>query len=317
MKIILRKQYISYEPNEYEFCGEVTQERIKSDLENFPWEEQINLKEQLIGFHVPPAFNLEYKNRELTITGYHNGQFSVRYNHRAILLWQIEATMFSMDEVFGLIDQFPILKPSQFKKELTKRRTIEESLLSILVITLTNKKKKPFSANASQARNQFKITFKRLFYYFSFSLMWLLMPLVLAIFLEDKSGRTMFLIFQGICVLIALPAIILSINHLLYNGKLKLIFKKGENKFEVINHSRSIFFDKKDVVKIIEIDTGTSRAPWGEYGYSIVQFKDGSELWLSTILIGKIDLNDQFYIVKKEYKEVWMPLLKKTMVIKK
>ncbi|MDP2686744.1 MAG: hypothetical protein Q8O62_05955 [Aequorivita sp.] len=41
MKIILRKQYISYEPNEYEFCGEVTKERIKSDLENFPWEEQI------------------------------------------------------------------------------------------------------------------------------------------------------------------------------------------------------------------------------------------------------------------------------------
>lgn len=317
MKIILRKQYVNYEPSEYEFLGTVSIQRIKEDFKNFPWEEQIEHKDQLLGLHVSPSFNLEYKNKELTITGYQNGQFSVRYNHRAILLWQFEANMFSMEEVFDLINQFTILKPKQFKKILATKSTIEESFLSIIAITLTNKKKKPFSAYVSQARNQFKITFKRLFYYFVFSLIWLLVPLGLEIFNGGKTGLTTFLVFQGIFLLLALPAIILSINHLKHNGKLKLIFKKGENKFEVINHSRSIFFDKKDVVKIIEIDTGTSRAPWGEYGYSIVQFKDGSELWLSTILIGTIDLNEQFYIVKKEYKEVWMPFLKKTMFLNK
>ncbi|MDP2686535.1 MAG: hypothetical protein Q8O62_04900 [Aequorivita sp.] len=222
-----------------------------------------------------------------------------------------------MDEVFGLIDQFCILKPKQFKKELTKRRTIEESLLSILVITLTNKSKKPFSTYASQARNQFKMTFKRLFYCFGFSLFWLLLPVCLEIYYGGNSNIGMFLAFQGICFLIALPAIILSINHFIYNGKLKLIFKKGENKFEVINDSHSIFFNKKDVVTIMEIDSNSSRAPWNLYSYSILKFKDGSEIWLSSILISSADLNMQFYYGKKEYKSQWIPLLKKTMALNK
>lgn len=317
MKIILRKQYISYEPNEYEFCGEVTQEKIKSNFENFPWEEQIDLKDQLIGFHVPPAFNLEYKNKELTIRGYHNGQFSVQFNHTAILRWQFGANMFSQEEVFDLIDQFPILRPTQFKKILATKRTIEESLLSIIVITLFNKRKKIFSDYASRKRNQFKMTYNRLFYCFVFSLIWLLMPVCFEIYYGGNSSIGMFLIFQGICFLMALPAIIISINHYAYNGKLQIIFQKGENKFEVINVSHSLSFNKKDVGTIVEIDSNSSRAPWNLYSYSILKFKDGSEIWLSSILISSANLNKQFYYGKKEYKSQWIPLLKKTMALNK
>jgi metal-dependent hydrolase (beta-lactamase superfamily II) len=127
----------------------------------------------------------------------------------------------------------------------------------------------------------------------------------------------MFLIFQGICFLMALPAIIISINHYAHNGKLQIIFQKGENKFEVINVSHSLSFNKKDVGTIVEIDSNSSRAPWNLYSYSILKFKDGSEIWLSSILISSANLNKQFYYGKKEYKSQWIPLLKKTMALNK
>lgn len=314
MKIILRKQYVNYEPYEFEFVGSVDIEKIKEEFVKFPWEEQIKLREQLVGFHVSPAFNLEYKNKELTITGYHNGQFAVQYNYWGILRWQYSANMFNTEEVFHLLEQFPILRPSQFKKILAKKSTIEESLLSILVITLTNKSKKPFSTYASHERNQFRITFKRLLYCFGFSLIWLLMPLGFYIYIGGKISITVFLIFQGFCLLLAIPAIIISLNHFSHNGKLKLHFKKGENNFEIINGFQTLQFDKRKVVKIIEIASNGARAPWSLYSYSILQFEDGSKVWLSNILISSVELNKQFYTVKTEYKEVWIPLFKKTMI---
>ena len=315
MKIILRKQYVNFEPYEYEFVGSVDLEKIKEEFVKFPWEEQIKLKEQLVGFHVSPAFNLEYKNKELTITGYHNGQFAVQYNHWFILRWQFSANMFNTEEVFHLIDKFPILKPNQFKKILSEKSTIEESLLSILVITLTNKRKKIFSTYTSEIRNQYRMTFKNLFYCFGFSLIWLLMPLGFDIYIGFKISTTVFVIFQGFCLLLALPAIIISLNHFSHNGKLKLQFKKGENNFEIINGSQSLQFDKRKVVKIIEFASNGARAPWSLYSYSILQFEDGSKVWLSNILISSVELNKQFYTVKTEYKEVWIPLFKKTMIL--
>ncbi|WP_310993838.1 hypothetical protein [Aequorivita marina] len=314
MKIILRKQYVNYEPNEYEFFGPVTIERIKLEFENFPWEDQIKLQEQLIGFHISPSFNLEYKNKELTITGYQNDNFSIRYNHRDILQWQFQANMFNMSEVLYLIDQFTILKPKQFKKILATKSTVEESLLSIFFITLNYNRKKHYSAKLSQVGNTFKINFKRLLYYFVFSFIWLLLPLILFLFLGTKFEVIPFLIFQSLCILLAIPGIIISLNHLTYNGKLKLVFKKGENIFEVINDSQSILFNKKDVLKIVEIRTDGGRAPWSIYEYYIILFKNGSELWVSNILIGASDIYNQFYFVEKESKHAWIPLLKKTLV---
>lgn len=130
------------------------------------------------------------------------------------------------------------------------------------------------------------------------------MPLGFEIYFGGKTSIPMFLMFQGFCLLLALPAIIISINHFAYNGKLQLIFIKGENNFEIINGSQALQFDKRKVVKIIEIASNGARAPWSLYSYSILQFEDGSKVWLSNILISPVNLNKQFYTVKTEYKEV-------------
>lgn len=312
MKLILRKQYVNYEPHEYEFLGPKPIDEIKRELEDFPWKEQIKLEEDLIGFHQLASFNLKYQNRELIITGLHNDNFSILYNHSYILQWQYQANMFDMKEVFDLMELFPRLSPRQFKRRIPTQKIIDESILSTLVISFRKKRKKIFSPTSYKEGKSFRMTPIRLLYYMSLSLIYLLFPIGLYLLQEINSVSIGFLFTQGIFIIITLPSFIISINHLRYNGNVELIFKRGENKFQAIIDSRSIWFDKKDIEKIIEVQSDASRAPWGLYEYYILKFKDDSELWLSCILIGSNDLYDQFYSVEKEFKTRAIPLIKKT-----
>mgnify|MGYP006128229189 CR=1 FL=1 len=170
---------------------------------------------------------------------------------------------------------------------------------------------KRITRNTPKTNCEYTITQTRVLYKLSWSILFISLPLILRFVLGPSY--TMLIFFQLLCIIIAIPAIIISINHWKYNGKVKLIFKQGLDEFTVFNKSKKYVFDVKNINEIMRRKTLSSFAPWNVYEYSIIKFNDNSELWVSNLLI-KTDVLDSYLQTPQinESKPLF-PLMRKTV----
>lgn len=62
MSITLRRQYVNYEPDEYELLGWKQSSEVKLIFEQYPWEEQVKKHLELVESHAFPSLSLEQNN---------------------------------------------------------------------------------------------------------------------------------------------------------------------------------------------------------------------------------------------------------------
>lgn len=316
MSIILRRQFVNYEPDEYELLGSKQTSEIKSIFEQYPWEEQVGKHLELVESHAYPTLNLEQGSRELVISGYEPGRFSVQFLYKKIINKSKLVYDLTHSDVLEVIEKFSSESTTEFLRTLNKFKFIEASLLMKIFGAFGRGKKKIFLAGKSNHEVQYEFRIKRLIYLFGWSLLYLFSPLILQIIVGNKFDLTVFLVLQGFCTLLALPGIIISINHYKKNGQLRLYFQKGENRFIAITGNDKHLFDKKEISKVIRYESNSNNSPWNGYEYSVLKFKNDSELWLSNILIKSEDLDKHISFVDMEFKKQWIPLLKKTAINK-
>ncbi|WP_020404680.1 hypothetical protein [Gracilimonas tropica] len=312
MSIILRRQFVNFEPDEYELLGSKEIEEIKSIFEQYPWEEQVKKHLEVVESHAFPSINLEHGSRQLVITGYESNRFSIQFFYKRVINKSKLGYDLTHDDVLALIEIFPNESTTEFLKTLNKFKLIETTLPQKIIGAFGKGKKKMYSKNTSNTGYQYEFTTKRLIYMFGWSTLYLLMPLGIHILVGNEFDLTDFLIFQGFCTLITLPGIIISVNHFKKNGQLRLHFNKRENRFIVFNKNDKYIFDKKEISKVFRFVSSWTNSPWGGYEYTVLKFKNESELWLSNILIKSEDLDKHISFVDMEYKKQWIPLLKKT-----
>lgn len=316
MSIILRRQYVNYQPDEYELLGTKQSSEVKLIFQQYPWEEQVKKHLELVESHAFPSLSLEQNNRELVISGYESDRFSIQVLYKNFINRSKLVYDLSNDEVLDLIDKFSLESTTEFLRTLNKFKAIETTLLQKVFGAFGRGKKKIHSTNGRNNESRYKFKTKRLIYMFGWSLLYLMMPLAIDIMVGNKFNLSVFLILQGFCSLLALPGIIISINHFKRNGKLKLHFEKGENRFIIIIGDKKQLFDKKDIVKVFRYVSNSNNSPWNGYEYSVLQFNNGVELWLSNILIKSEDLDKHISFVDMELKKQWIPMLKYTVVNK-
>jgi len=102
-----------------------------------------------------------------------------------------------------------------------------------------------------------------------------------------------FLGIQAFCTVFAIPAIIITINHLKKNGDWKVHFRKGDNIFFIVSSSGKEMFDKTDFIKRIRIENN-SNAPWNGYEFTTLINNDGRQIHLSNLLIPSTDIEKLF-----------------------
>ena len=314
MSTILRRQFVNYEPDEYELLGLKQTSEIKLIFEQYPWEEQVAKHLELIESHAFPSLNLEQGNRELVISGYESGRFSIQFLYKKFINKSKLVYDLTHDDVMALIEKFSIESTTEFLRTLDKFKVIETTLLQKVFGAFGRGKKKIYSANSRNNESRYEFTTMRLIYMFGWSLLYLLMPLVIHIMVGNNFDLTVFLILQGFCALLALPGIIISLNHFKKNGQLRLHFHKGENRFIAITGNDKHLFDKKEIAKVYRFVSNSNNSPWNGYEYTVLKFNNDSELWLSNILIKSEDLDKHISFVDMEFKKQWIPLLKKTVV---
>ncbi|PRY85884.1 hypothetical protein [Mongoliibacter ruber] len=316
MSIILRRQFVNYEPDEYELLGSKQITEVKSIFEEYPWEEQVEKHLELVESHAFPSLNLEHGNRELVITGYESNRFSIQFLYKKVINKSKLGYDLTHNDVLDLIEKFPVESTNGFLKILNKFKLIETTLLQKIFGAFGRGKKKIYSSKKGNTEYQYEFTRKRLVYMFGWSILYLILPLGIHIMVGNAFDLTVFIILQGFCTLIALPGIIITINHFKKNGQLSLHFSKGENRFIVVNNNDKYLFDKKEISKVFRFVSNSNNSPWNGYEYTVLKFKNESELWLSNILIKSEDLDNHISFVDMEFKKQWIPLLKKTVVNK-
>ncbi len=160
---------------------------------------------------------------------------------------------------------------------------------------------------------QFEMKAKRVFFKFLISGFLLIFPALIMIISDPDFNTTAVIGVQSIFSLMALPGIVITINALRYNGKLRLKFEKNSDEFIASTDTQEWIFNKKKITKVLWFMSSASMTPWTSYEYYVIVFSDKEQLWVSNLFIEFGELDEHLGIKEVEIRKEWIPLLKKTV----
>jgi hypothetical protein len=310
MKIRVKKQFVTHDIFEYSDEGLKDTADVIADFAEFPWTQQLDLSKKTIEAHAQPSIYLsDERKQKLSIYTNDGIGFTVSYSRGFLISRSIYADTFSIDEVKKIIELFGNSGKKSIE-ELFKLKSFQSNLW--LIDLLNNLPTKQINFNPSKVDKDFTYSisansvFRKLFY----TIVYLLLPTVVMLLADKSIGSIPFWIFQSLMTLLALPGLILTVNHYLKKGDEKLLFKKNVDVFFLLTKTSRIAIDKKDLKSVLTIETKSDKAPWSSFGYFVLTDNKGKKYYVSNLQMHLDDVSDRFGRLAADYEKVFFPIIR-------
>jgi hypothetical protein len=298
MSLALKKQFSDFEIDEFTQEVSVTVEEAIAEISQFDWITESEKSAKIIEEHAEPS--LWFRNGAsdtLSMCWADHGKFAVYVMIKKGLRRSSTSIVKGQEEIFNLIALFASGERHLLLNRLQASEQHYQTLWLLDLMDYFVKTKTRHSREVTQEEHVFRITFTRVFKKLIFSIVLFLFPAVLWFNPFQTWKRpidwTMFFAFQGFFTLLAVPAIIITVNHLKKNAGWNIYFRKGDNTFFIVHKGGKQMFDKGDFKKRI-VTENSSNAPWSEFHYNTLLTTEGKQLHISNLLVPTADMDKLF-----------------------
>jgi len=317
----IKLKYSSYDSNEFMSLGKKSLNETVSVFNSYPWSEETakikNIKEQISY----PTLKLAQENGEYAeINGFINNDqvfYNVKVKFKKITWRVIIGLQYNDKEILEFIKNYFSESTVKIINRIKSRRhTMNSFFIDFLVYSFGDKDKIVLFDKDAPRYFEYKLKGWRAFIKLFPSLIFLLMPLGFLVFsLVDRNPMSlgMFLILQIMIGAFGFPGLLIFINHLKKSKNIRLFFQKNNNKFILLKNSEKLVLDKTEIEKIDKYCTSANfKAPWSEFEYWEIHFKNGKSLNLPDMFINEKSFMKHFnvMVVDKDKKKRFLPLIK-------
>lgn len=101
-------------------------------------------------------------------------------------------------------------------------------------------------------------------------------------------------------LLLAVPGIIIFINHYILNFNVSIHFHDQHDNFIIVKGDEKFLLNKKDVIRLFHYQPFGKRAPWSTFESTKIIMKDGKKFQISNLVISFYDFYNEFGHLKIE-----------------
>jgi len=317
----IRLKYSSYDSFEFKLIGKKSLNETIEIFNSYPWAEETakikNIKEQI---SYPTLKLLKDNGEYIEINGFNKNEqlfFNVKAKYKKIIWRVIIGLQYSDKEILDFIkNYFSESTTTILTKIKSRRHTMNSAIMDFLVYGFSDKDKLVLFDKDAPRYFEYKMKGSRAFSKVFFSLIFLLMPLgfhIYTVLTGNPFTLKIFLFLQLLLGLFAAPGLILFFNHVKHSKNIKLYFQKNNNKFIVLNGSDKVVLNKDEIETFVKhVCNASGRAPWTDFEYWKIKFKNGDILTLSDMIIDDMTFMKHFNILAtdKVKEKQFLPLIK-------
>ena len=300
MSLKVKKQFPEFDINEYTDEKDLTVDEAIIEIKNFDWVNESLKSSKIIEEHAHPSIWFRNQSGDTFTIGWADtDKFAIYYSEKGLFKRSSTSIVNGYEEAFELIRLFDTQTQDLLLRQLkSSEHHFKTPFILDFFSIFVSKGKTKNSRELSKEEYSYEVKYSTVLKKLTFSFVFILLPTIVGVILPSKPGArsfnwTDFLGFQGFCTLFALPAIIITINHLKRNGNWTVHFRKRENIFFIVSSNGKEMFDKSDFKNRI-VTTNDSNAPWNNYEYTTLVKNDGRQIHFSNLLLPSSDMDKLF-----------------------
>ncbi len=299
MSLKVREQFPEFEINEFTAERELTLEDTLNAIKQFNWEEEYVKSSKIVEEHAEPSICLtNHLGDKLSMYWAEDGKFAVFYAPKKWTVRSNASIVKGFDQLFSLVKLF---NKAERKLLLENLKTSEYHHQTPWIFDVIEfffaKGKTRASREMVKEEYVYEIRKSTILKKLLFSILFIVMTPVIWIYgsvMDNTPFKLIpFLILQAFTSLIALPGILIAVNHWRKNGQWKVYFRKGENIFFIVSPAGKEQLDKGDFTKRLTT-VNDSNAPWNDFEYTTLIKKNGEQIHFSNLLIPTSEMDKLF-----------------------